>query len=335
MGAKPPMPPGPPRPPSGGEEIGTSVASSDPSQIAQPLAERLLAEIRRSLEYYTSQEDGAPVTRIYITGAGCMLGGVKEFLATRLNMEILELDVFGTAKIAGTVENPHSFQSAYGLALRLLKPADITLNLLPSDLSARLAEGAKAVWNRYAALLGIVLLAEIVGLGWLEYAGRMTKVEALRQQYDGEVRVNDQPVLIDGRPVLNREVLEKMAEIQQRRESLDMRFKAISSLEDGKYDWIAIMDALRRCVPENCWIEASAFSFTPTGITLSLKTTIEDNSRIFYRNVKSSQYLDYSGTGINLTRSKEDGVNVWAWSATLTFKFQKAGSADESEEFAP
>ena len=202
------------------------------------------------------------MTRIYITGAGCMLGGVKEFLATRLNMEILELDVFGNAKIPGVVENPHAFQNAYGLALRLLKPAEITLNLLPSDLSARMAEGAKAVWNRYAGLLGIVLVAEICALGWLEYSGRMKKVEALRQQYDGEVRVNNQPVLIDGRPVLNREVLEKMAEIQARRESLDVRFKAISSLEESKYDWIAIMDAIRRCVPEKCWIEATSFSFT-------------------------------------------------------------------------
>lgn len=346
MGAKPPAPPapgglmprppGPPPPPSGGQEDAAVAAPAGPAggdelaSIVQPLAERLLAEVRRSLEFYTAQEDGAPITRIYISGGGAQMQGLREFLGARLNLEIRDVAALGRAKLAGpTPPSPGAFICNYGLALRLLSPADATVNLLPSDLTARLNESSQAVWQQYAGVLGLLLLLQGVAWAWFAYSGRKAAVEYLREEYAGEVKINGQPLQIDGRAVLNKEVLDRLAEVQKRRDQLEERFEAIRELEVGKYDWIAIMEAIRRTIPENTWITDGGFTFQPNGISISLKTTQEENARIFYRNVTSSDYLTYGGTGISLQRIQEGGVNVWSWTAPLTFKFKPIGSADE------
>lgn len=336
-GPPPPNPggllPRPPAPPSGGQEAPPAPAASpsdDLGAIVQPLAERLLAEIRRSLEFYTAQEDGSPITRIYITGGGCQMEGLREFLTARLNLEVRDTVVLGRAKLPGPMPaGAGGYACAYGLALRLLAPADVTVNLLPSDLSARLAESSQAVWQQYAGVLGVVLLLQGVAFAWFAYSGRKAIVETLRAEYDGQVMVGGQPLLIDGRPVLNKEVLERLADVEKRRDQLEERFDTIRELEVNKYDWIAIMEGIRRTIPENTWLTDGSLTFNSTGITINLKTTQEENARIFYRNITSSQYLTYAGAGISLQRTQENGVDIWSWNAPLTFKFQPIGSADE------
>jgi Tfp pilus assembly protein PilN len=294
------------------------------------LAERLLAEIRRSLEYYTSQEDGVPVTKMFITGGGARLNGLKEFLAARLNLEVVELEALGNAKTPTALDDAGVYQAGYGLALRLLNPTQITVNLLPSDLLARLSEGTKAVWTKYAAILAALLLLEGVGWCWLTYSGRKTQFETLTAEFEGEVRLpNGQPILINGRPVLNKEVLEKMAEIQKRRDQLDERFKTIHDLEVTKYDWIAVLEGIRRVVPENAWITDGRFDFNPNGTTLNMKTTVEDNPRVMLKNIQTSEFLEFAGTGINVQKAREGSVDVWIWSVPLKYKFRPIGAADE------
>ncbi len=342
MGAKPPAPPaGPPRPPAGpgmppppptgGQEPGSDAPAAGPdvNTVIQPLAERLLAEVRRSLEYYTSQEDGVPVTKVYITGGAAKLGGLKEFLAARLNLEIIELEALGNAKISSPPENPGAYQSCYGVGQTLLSTAPVTLNLLPSDLLQSFAESSRGVYKRYATLLAILLVGEAGAYGWFAYSKRKAQVEELRAKYEGQVIVDGKPLLINEKPVLNKEVLDRIAEIQKRRDQLDERFKAIRELETSKYDWIAMMEAIRRSIPEKAWLTNAGFDFTAAGITLNLRTTVEDNARIFYKNVTTSTHLSYAGTGINLRRERLEGVDYWSWDAPLTYKFQPAGSLDD------
>ncbi|HBW47748.1 TPA: hypothetical protein DEF17_07440, partial [bacterium] len=334
MGAKAPAPPmAPPRPPSGGEEQGMdSDPAKDPNAIVQPLAERLLAEIRRSLEYYTSQEDGVAVSKIYITGGAMRLNGLKEFLSARLNLEVIELDTFGSAKVPeSAMSNPAIYQSAFGLALTLLSTENITLNLLPSDLYAQIAMSSRVVWKQYASVLGIILICEVGTFLWFTYNNMKTALAELTAEYEGQVKINGQPLIIDDKPVLNKDVLARMSEMQKRRDQLDERFKAINELEVSKYDWIAIMESVRKAIPENVWITDQTLVWTPAGFTLHLKTNVEENARICYKNIQSSACLTYSGTGINLQRTKEDKVDYWSWDAPITFKFQPLGSADEME----
>lgn len=310
--------------------------SDELSLVIQPLAERLLAEIRRSLEYFTTQEDGVPVTKILITGGGAKIKGIKEFFNDRLKLEILDLEVFGKAKLPSTgVADPSAYQSSYGLALRLLNPTDLSLNLLPSDLLQEIAAARKALWLRYLAILGVILLLE--GLVWsgATYYKRKMLIERLTVEYEGEVKVGGKPFLIDKKPVRNPQVIDTLEKIKENRNQLQNRFKTISDLEQNRYDWIAIMAALQEVIPSNTWISGSNLTFSPSsGLTLNLKTFDEKAPRELFQRVKNSKYLSYNTTGINVTRNQENGVNVWSWTVTLGFKFQPLGSADVYPEGA-
>ncbi len=306
------------------------------STIVQPLAERMLAEIRRSLEYFSSQEDGVPVTRMYITGSGAKLSGLKEFLSARLNLEIVELDAFGIAKLPSTgVEDPSAYQTVYGLAVRLLSPADATLNLLPSNLLASLAGEAKKIWAKYASILGIVLIAEAGGWCWLKYDHRKTNVEFLRAEYEGPVKLGTKPFTIDDKPVLHKEVLERIAEVQKRRDQLDVRFQAIHELEVTKYDWIAILHGIQRVIPDKAWIADAGFSLGSSGLALNMRTTEEDNPRVMYNSINNSPFLEWGGGGISVNQVEERGQKIWQWSVPLKFKFRPAGAADVDENGQP
>lgn len=329
-------PPPPPKPPSGGQEPGADASAEDLGGIVQPLAERMLAEIRRSLEYFSSQEDGVPVTRMYITGSGAKLAGLKEFLGARLNLEIVELDAFGAAKLpAAGVEDPSAYQTVYGLAVRLLSSDDAPLNLLPSDLLASLAEEAKKVWAKYAAVFGVLLLAEGSGWCYLKYAHRKQNVETLRAEYNGPVKMGSTPFLIENKPVLHKDVLERIAEVQKRRDQLDVRFQAIHELELTKYDWIAVLHGIQSVIPENAWIGDAGLSLTPTGLSLNMRTTVEDNPRIMYNNINSSPFVAWGGGGISVTVNEEKGIKIWQWSVPLKFKFHPAGAADVDDNNVP
>lgn len=318
-------PPPPPPPPSGGQEVTEApVETADLSALVQPLAERLLAEIRRSLEYFSSQEDGVQVTKMVVTGGAAKLSGLKEFLAARLNMEIAEADVFGNAKLPGPIDDPGAYQTVYGLALRLLSPESATLNLLPSDLMQNLLESSRAVWKKYAAALGIVLLAEAGGWMWMKYSARAALVEKLTAEYEGFVQIGGRPFLIEGKPIANKAVLEQEAQVIKKKEALSVRFEAIRELETSRIDWIPLIDAIRGVIPEKTWITDQSLNLTPEGITLSLKTIEENDAGVFLKNVQASSYLEYSGSGITTTRTEDNGVNVWTWTAPLKFKSPSA-----------
>ncbi|RMH57688.1 MAG: hypothetical protein D6679_06175 [Candidatus Hydrogenedentota bacterium] len=330
-GGPPPLPPKPPM--SGGQDPNAaSGTAADVSGVVQPLAERMLAEIRRSLEYYTSQEGGEPVTKIFITGGGSAIAGLQEFLSTRLNMEVEFVDALGGAKISSPPESPQVYQTAYGLALRLLNPEVLTMNLLPGDMVRKILEGKKATLLRYASVLAIVLLGQIAGWCYFKYSHRKTAVERLNQEYDGVVKINGKPFLVNGKPVKYKEVLQRLDEVEKRRNELETRFNTIHELEVGKYDWIAIMNAIREVLPEKTWIAQTSFSMAPTGVTLSLSTTDENDVRTFYNNVKNSPYLEYAGEGLSTSKTKVGDLDVWQWSSTLKFKFPTPGAADEYDE---
>lgn len=79
-----------------------------PLRVLQPHIDDLVREIRRSLNYYQSQQtEGAqstPVNRILISGGGAKMPGLAEYVAHKLAMN---------AKAAGVFDNPLFTHSGY------------------------------------------------------------------------------------------------------------------------------------------------------------------------------------------------------------------------------
>ena len=98
-----------------------------PLRVLQPHIDDLIREIRRSLNYYQSQQAEAgesnPVTKLVLSGGGARLTGLAEYMAHKLGIETVKVGVFDSEQIIANnvgVEDAHGFQLAVasGLAMR-------------------------------------------------------------------------------------------------------------------------------------------------------------------------------------------------------------------------
>jgi type IV pilus assembly protein PilM len=68
--------------------------------IIEPLLERLVTEVRGSLDFYSSQPGARPIDRVLITGGGALMGGVAEQLRASLGTEVEKGHPFDKVPIA-------------------------------------------------------------------------------------------------------------------------------------------------------------------------------------------------------------------------------------------
>jgi len=75
-----------------------------PLRVMQPHLDDLIREIRRSLNYYQSQqtESGAPgvVNWILLTGGGAKLGGISDYFANKLGLKVYPSSIFDNPRVA-------------------------------------------------------------------------------------------------------------------------------------------------------------------------------------------------------------------------------------------
>lgn len=95
-----------------------------PLRVLQPHIDDLFREIRRSLNYYQSQQtdqgEAKPVTKIIVSGGGARMPGMAEYMSHKLDIPVASLGVFDCSRFERNDENEHGFELAVasGLALR-------------------------------------------------------------------------------------------------------------------------------------------------------------------------------------------------------------------------
>jgi type IV pilus assembly protein PilM len=95
---------------------------SPPLRVLQPHVDDLVREIRRSLNYYQSQQqdakDGA-VDALLLTGGGVKLTGLSEYISHKLGIETTSLDVYQNPRfLHSSIESGLELSVATGLAMR-------------------------------------------------------------------------------------------------------------------------------------------------------------------------------------------------------------------------
>lgn len=119
-------------------------------QAMRPVFAELVAELQRSLGFYSSTHREVELTQVLACGNAFRLPGLQKYLENNLSIGggVEKLDQFESLTPGGAVnmqefsEHALSFGVAYGLALQGLNLATIRANLLPPEL-ARIA-----LWNK-------------------------------------------------------------------------------------------------------------------------------------------------------------------------------------------
>jgi len=102
-----------------------------PLRVLQPHIDDLLREIRRSLNYYQSQQTGQgepnPVTKLIVSGGGARMTGIAEYMQHKLEIESASVGVFDCSRFLDLEEGEegHGYELsvASGLALRAVMKA--------------------------------------------------------------------------------------------------------------------------------------------------------------------------------------------------------------------
>jgi type IV pilus assembly protein PilM len=128
-------------------------------QAMRPVFSDLVAEIQRSIGFFTSNNRNAKLGSVIALGNPLKLPGLKRFLAQNLDQDVDQIDEF-KALLGGSVtavpnfkDNVLTFGVSYGLCVQALDKAQIHTNLLPGEIITKRLVKAKKPWAVAAAAL--------------------------------------------------------------------------------------------------------------------------------------------------------------------------------------
>ncbi len=101
------------------------VVENPPLRVLQPHVDELIREVRRSLNYYQSQQsekgESSSVTRIVLSGGGANLSGLAPYFEHKLGLPVVTLGVFDNPRVLAQGDDAghgRDLSVASGLAMR-------------------------------------------------------------------------------------------------------------------------------------------------------------------------------------------------------------------------
>lgn len=137
--------------------------ADDPKAVFQamrPVFSDLLAEIQRSLGYFSSIDKAAKIGNMIVLGNAMKLPGLQRYLSQNLEQEVQPIEEFANLSAGSSAsqsqfkQNILSFAVSYGLCLQGLGKSEIQTNLLPEEIVRSRLVRAKKPW----AVAGIAAL---------------------------------------------------------------------------------------------------------------------------------------------------------------------------------
>jgi type IV pilus assembly protein PilM len=131
-------------------------------QAMRPVFADLVAEIQRSIGFYSSVHRDSRIKKIVALGGTFRLAGLQKYLQQNLQLEVEKLNEFSAGapadtKLATTFsQNLLSMVSAYGLAIQAMNQAKITSNLLPQHIRREKMWRDKTKWFGAAAAMFVL-----------------------------------------------------------------------------------------------------------------------------------------------------------------------------------
>ena len=226
--------------------------SPDPKAVFQalrPVFNDYVAEIQRSIGFFSSVNRDAKIARIVGVGNGFKLAGLQKFLQQNLQMDVERVDTFqsltGDTVLNAPLfqENLLSFAVAYGLALQALKITRVYTSLLPPEIkTARLIRKKKPWAVATAALLLLALTMSTMG-----YAHVWSAVSADRF---GKAEERAKGIVKNKTDMSSAYGTAKTKNAQYRKELLDLMVAG-----SQRTPWLAVLKAINECLPRDITTE--------------------------------------------------------------------------------
>jgi type IV pilus assembly protein PilM len=162
-------------------------------QAMRPIFADLVAEIQRSVGFYSSVHRDSRIKRIVALGNTFRLPTLQKYLQQNLQIEVERLDAFHAGapddgRLAAVLnDNIASMAGAYGLALQAMGQGKIDSSLLPHEIRQAKIWQEKTKWFATAAAICIVAAGVKYGAYYF-HNDRFVANAPMQGQIDGTVR---------------------------------------------------------------------------------------------------------------------------------------------------
>lgn len=227
------------------EELKRDAASSKYArqifQAMRPVFADLVAEIQRSVGFYSSTHKNAKIERALAMGGTFKLPGLQKYLQQNLSMEVERIEAFTAAAptdpklLAVFQDNATSCVTAYGLAVQAMGEGKIVSSLLPGHIRREKVWRDKGKWFAASAALFVA------GAG-VALAGAYIPKLAFEAQEEDRSRIAS--VLREAQSLD-----QEWSAVENAGESERTLIKNVRSLKDDRTVWPQIVEAVRGAVP--------------------------------------------------------------------------------------
>ncbi|VAX39956.1 probable fimbrial assembly protein PilM [hydrothermal vent metagenome] len=233
--------------------------SPDPRAVFQalrPVFNDYVAEIQRSIGYFSSVNKEATIGQVIGVGNGFKLAGLQKFLQQSLQYDVEKIDKF-QALVGDNVlhaplfeENILTFAVPYGLALQAMGQTSITTTLLPPEIATARKVRAKKPW----AVLTAAMLLLAMSISAMGYAGRNQTV-SVKKFSDAEQTVKTFNTKVKGK----QEVFDGMKKAYE--EAGKQEDNLLVPLRNGNR-WAELQKSVNGCLPRDVGVENDITTLT-------------------------------------------------------------------------
>jgi len=162
-------------------------------QHMRPVFADLVAEIQRSIGFYSSVHRDMKIGKIYALGGTFKLPGLQKYLQQNLQMPVERIDSLTAGAPADSKhaaifgDNLLSIVGAYGLALQAMNATLVTSSLLPRAIQRERMWQDKTKWFGLAAAL-FIGGATVVGARWFFEDLQYTNAQAVKSKNDATLK---------------------------------------------------------------------------------------------------------------------------------------------------
>ena len=231
------------------------------SQVARTVFSDITDELQRSLDFYKSQVGEVKVDQIILTGPGCMIPQIDQFIASRMSIKTILSDpmrdlVFDSdlivermrpilAALIGSSIEP-SWNPSFTVDLDLNKEGRMPLLYDDRKTQVIAPEERPTPWFRPLLTSGLVCFA-LVLLFWgyityIDLPGKTRQIAATQKQIDDK---NKQ--------------LAQLTKLRQNNNLLSDKKKILDSIVKKSSRWSRVLETIRAATPDGMQLQAIAF----------------------------------------------------------------------------
>ncbi|MBN2329682.1 MAG: type IV pilus assembly protein PilM [Candidatus Omnitrophica bacterium] len=246
------------------------------SSVLEKGFEQVVTEVRRSFDFYVSQPDALPVTRVFLCGGTSRMEGVTEFLEDRLGVPVLFLD--GT-EIEGLEFAPEYADiikyeaQMVGMASRAAGKGACLLSFAPQQIKDQLE------FERRVPMFGIMalLIAAMIG-GSVFFLDKMLATTANAVERVKEIVEPSQ------------QFSPQLAAVRNEQNLFNERYSRIEQVADKRGTLSRVYLEVQNLVPQDIWLDS--IEVTSRQMTIKGKSLNDERVSTYIQHLIMSPFFD-------------------------------------------